>query len=176
MAVKLQRVTDSHQLLKLVSVTDDAIDWAHTYPKLGKPEDGQEIDPQAIDMKKARYLETHAIGDLVFLDGVNPTVWIFEHPARVDVDRKVRIAWTECLKPGSKSDLWTSIWHDVYLGKEEALDGAPRDEPPRQGDRLTTAFMQLLVDAKVFDELGQAVLDIARRRISTSDSAAAKKK
>lgn len=166
MALKLERRTNSHQLLKLVAVADDAIDWALTYG----PDGGSEAD------RRKRYEKSHDVRDLVFKDGTTPTVFVFEHPARVDVDRKVRRFWTDMLKPGSKADLWTDVWNELYLGKEEGLVDAPREEPPRQGGNLTESFLQLLVDADVFDELGQAVLDEARRKAETRAAAADTKK
>ncbi len=164
MGVSLTRRTQSHQLLKLVSVTDDAIDWQATYP-----------DMEGEEAKRKRYEGDHDVASLKFLEGKTPTLFVFEHPARVDVDRKVRRSWTNLIKPNSNTDLWTDVWNDVYLGKEEGFLDAPREEPSRQGGKLTDNFLQSLLDAGVFDELGQALLNVAQQG-AKSDNAATKKK
>jgi hypothetical protein len=155
----MERVTEARQLLKLVAMEDDAIDWKATYPDLDI--EGEDEDAM-IEKKKKAYAKHHRIGDLVFKDDAKPTVFVFEHPARVDTDRKIRRAWTELLKPGNKSDLWTDVWNETYLGKEEGLDGAAREPPPRHDGAIATTYMQMLSDAGVFDELGQAVAGYAK--------------
>lgn len=177
MAIKLERKTQSHQLLKLVSVDDDAIDWQATYPDdHGDAGTGGEMTDEERQRKRARYLARHDIRELVFAEGAQPTVFVFEHPSRIDVDRKLRRSWTELLKPGSKSDIWTDVWNETFLGIEEGIVDAPRQPPPRQGDALTAGFLQALADAGVFAELGQAVVDLARGGIEARGSTATKKK
>lgn len=163
MSIKLEARTNNRQLLKLVGIEDDAIDWDATYP-----------DEGSLDAKRARYLRTHDIRELQWKEGCDPTVFVFEHPARVDVDRKVRHYWTQLLKPGAKNDLWIDVWNGLYLGLEEGLVNAPRQEPPRQGTELTQGFLQALLDEALLQELGQAVLDAAQqkaeRRVASADA------
>lgn len=160
MAVKIQKKTESSQLLKLISVTDDAIDWSKSYAD----EDASDDD------KKLRYAKEHDLQALVFADGAAPTLFVFEHPHRVDVGRKIRGLYTKSLTgQGVGVDLWTEIWDKAYLGTEEGLDGAPRDQPPRRDGRMTDAYFQALEDSGIFAELALAFLAVVGRDRSSPE-------
>lgn len=150
MAIKLQRKTNNTQLLKLVSVLDDAIDWEKTYG-----------DESSLPRKRSRYLKEHKISDLVFAEGVQPTLFVFEHPCRVDVARKIRHLYTKQMTARDQSDIFTEVWDKSFLGTEEGLDGSAREEPARRDSHITDGYFQTLEDSGVFEELAAAVLEVA---------------
>lgn len=152
MAVKLERKTQDKQLLKLVSVIDDAIDWDAMYP-----------DETSDERKKVRYKDSYDIQELKFVEGKQPSLFVFQHPHRVEIARKIRHIVSAQIQGKVTSDMHTELWDIAYLGLQDGMDGAEREEPPRRDGHITDGFFQTLEDSGVFLELGTAFLSLAHR-------------
>lgn len=166
MAIKIHAITQNKQLLKMVSVLDDAIDWEATYP-----------DESSQPRKESRYKSERNVNDLTFKEGESPTVFVFEHPDRVDVARKVRGLYQRGISSaGSKdqNDIWTEVWDKTFLGTQEGFEGK-LEAPTRRGDHITDGYFQGVEDAGVFEEFAGAFLDIGGKN-KAAERAAAKKK
>ena len=170
MAIKLERKTPNAKQLKLVSVFDDAIDWDRScldeVPSIvptdadGNPSPGFQADDKSMEEARNRrrlaYLKSHKLDTLVFLPDTTPTVFVFDHPHRVDVSSKVRVIQTALQK--RDADIITDVWQGCFLGTEEGLDGAPLVMATRRDGRLTADIVQALEDQGVFEELGTAYM------------------
>jgi hypothetical protein len=142
MAVKLERTTNANERLSLISVLDDAIDWDQTYP-----------DELSVHRKQSRYEQSREIKDLVFKEDVQPTIFVFDHPNRLDVRRKIRSAFARQAKAADQSDLFTEVWEKAFVGTQEGLDSKEIEPAPRRNGQITDAYYQALEDADVFVEL-----------------------
>lgn len=160
MAIKIEKRTASNRLLKVVSVRDDAIDWKRSF--------AEEPDADE-DWKRAEYTRFHDTSKLVYLDDLKPTFFIFDHPARVDVSRKVRAVYSAALatKKGS-SDLFTEVFNVAFLGIEEGFDAVMAQAPRREGV-IGDVYMQGLEDSGVFEEVASVFIDALNRKNSEPD-------
>lgn len=158
MAVQLVRKTSSDMLFKVISVTDDAIDWDKTY-----------ADEGDIGERQARHLKEHDTAALVFKDGAQPTMFVFDHPNRVDTAQKLRQVYARATNGKADADLFTEVYQKAFKGTEEGLDGGDMAAAPRRGGDLTKDFLQMLLDADVFDELALAFLAAANKPSDKSD-------
>lgn len=156
MGIEIKKVTSGDRLLKIISVLDDAIDWEKSFP--------DERD-SSIEEKQRVYERDHDLSQLVFLEDKKPTMFVFKHPLRVDVSRKIRNVYTLNLSRGSaRSDMFTDIFHVSYLGTEEGIDGGILAEAPRRDSLITDAYMQGLEDSGVFEEIAQTVVAIINKK------------
>ncbi len=164
MALKAGTKTPKDRLLKVISVLDTAIDWEKSY---------SEDRDLSEDGKQNSYLVTHDISQLVFLEGEKPTLCVFKHPARVEVSRKVRAAYTRHLSNmNGKSDLFTEIFNIAFLGKQEGLDSESIAEAPRRDGVITDDYMQEFEDCGAFEEIGAYLIAVINKKV---DSEAKKK-
>ena len=183
MAAKLAKTTEKKKALKLISVTDSAIDWDSSYAEPGDLEDDDADDSadadsdlphvdeateslSLIEMKKAHYKKSHCTDKLKFKTNDLPTQFVFGHPHRVDVARKVReigsaiyAAEQRGQKNKADKDMFTAVFHHFFLGTEEGFSG-DRVPPPRIGGKVTDEYLQGLEDAEVFVELNVAFMRI----------------
>ncbi len=163
MAIKLNKVTASNQLLKLVSVTDDAIDWDQSFP-----------DISSIEKKKAHYHRTLRAQELVIKDGEQVTVFVFKHPKRVDVSKDIRNLYARMQNQVKNSDLLTEVWEKAFVGTQEGFaDESQLTQPPKVDGEISESYTQALLDAGVFGEL--AFLFLAAATTDMSDDVAKKK-
>lgn len=166
MAIKVQKRTNNALLLKLVSVDDSAIDWEQSCLDGGDNEDD----------RRESYGKDHRISRLKFKEGEDsPTIFVFEHPNRVDVARKLRGLYTKQIAGNGDTDLFTEVWDRTFIGTEDGLDGAAMVCVPRRNGRITDDSFQALEDSGVFGELAGAYLQVANAD-RAADSEAAKKK
>lgn len=183
MAVKIQKTTDQKKVLKIISVTDSAIDWDESYPNAGDLEDDDadeedekleddsalptvaevvSLDP--VEQKKAHYRKHHDESKLKFKADDKPTLFVFGHPHRADVSRKMReLAGSMYAndRRGNKEkvdrDMFTAVFHHFYLGMEQGFEGQ-RELVARVNGRLTDETLQGLEDSDVFIELNSAFM------------------
>lgn len=163
MGIKIEKTTNASLQLKLISVKDSAIDWAASYP-----------DEAELAQKKAVYQNEYDLQKLVFVEGEKPTLFVFRHPKRVDVSRKIRGIFSQQINGQAQQDLFTEIWNTSFVGTEEGLDGGALVEADRRGNRITDNFFQALEDSGVFEELAAAFCRIANND-RTSEEARSKK-
>ena len=165
MAIKLNRVTASNQLLKLVSVTDEGIDWDKSFPNIA-----------GLEKKKAHYHKTLRAKELVAKDGEEITVFIFKHPKRVDVSKEIRGLYARMQNQVKETDLLTEVWEKAFVGTQEGFsDEAQLTCPPKIDGEITEEYIQALQDAKVFGEIALLFLSAATTD-SSGDLDTAKKK
>lgn len=155
MAIKLEKKTVSDKLYKVVSVLDDAIDWDKSYP--------DDLD-STVEEKKAMYRRYHELSKLVFLEDGKPTLFVFKHPSRVDISKKVRAVYTNQLsQAGNTQDLFTEIFNICFIGTEEGLDGGVLTEAERRGGVITNGYMQGMEDSGAFEEIAACLLNVINR-------------
>lgn len=182
MAVILQKTTDSKKLLKIISVTDSAIDWDASYPNPEDLQDDEEDNdskeitelPDFIEAnneplekrKKDHFSKHHDESKLKFKQDDAPTLFIFQHPHRVDVARKMRELASEMYadsQKGKKSkvdkDMFTAVFYNFYVGMEQGFGGV-LEKPNKINGRITDDTIQGLEDAEVFIELNAAFMRI----------------
>jgi hypothetical protein len=170
MAIQIKKVTGSDKLLKIISVLDSAIDWDKSF--------SQGNDDYTLEDKQKLYEKDHEISRLVFLTEIDhvtgqtvdlkPTMFIFNHPLKVEISRKIRSVWSNNLARGvsGKSDLFTDIFNVAYMGTEEGLDGGILELAPRRDGVITDAYMQGLEDSGVFEELSTAIISVINKKPS----------
>lgn len=159
MGVKIVKTTDAKQKLKLISITDSAIDWDEMY-----------LD-QAFETKQEKedfYRKDYKIQDLKFLDGDTPTLFVFEHPKRQDIASRIRDFFAKQERGRNESDMHTEVFNAAYIGTEEGIDGAVSPAPRRDG-KITNDHLQALQDSNVFNELAQVVLTRMLTKTQTDD-------
>lgn len=181
MAVKLEKTTDSKKVLKIISVTDSSIDWDDSYPDAEDLEEEEEIKKieddnlpvvtELVDLtleerKKAHYSKHHDETKLRFKKDDIPTLFIFAHPHRVDVSRKMREIASNMYSDSQRGkkdkvekDMFTSVFHYFYLGMEQGFSGE-RETVQRINGRITDDIIQALEDAEVFIELNSAFMRV----------------
>lgn len=152
MAIELKARTSSAQVLKVVSVLDNAIDWRESFAELGED----------VDEKKERYLEEHNLEDLKFLPDGKPTLFVFKHPNRADVAKRVRQAYAKVISQ-EKSELFTEVFNTAFIGTEDGFDGAPLEQAERRDNKITERYYQMLMDAGVLEELARVFLKIVNQ-------------
>ncbi len=163
MGVKLKKQTERDLLLRIVLSVDSAIDWEKTYPEIMEHDD-----------KVAEYKRTHDATKLVYIEGDQPSLFVFDHPKRVDVGRKIRGLYArQQVSSKEQIDLFTEIWDKAFLGIEEGHDSGPLVSPNRINGRITDEYFQSLEDSGVFSEAAFAFMQAADR---SSDNALDKKK
>lgn len=163
MAVKLKKTTQADQLLKLISLTDTAIDWGKSYTHV---EDSEDEDWQ---QRKVEHVVSPDLSKLSFKDGEAPTLFVFKHPRRVDVRRELRAAYAKQMQ-GKSQDIFSEVWELAFIGTEEGLDGVKLDTAPRRGGKLTTEYCQALEDAGVLPEMANALLNYARSSVDDDET------
>lgn len=141
------------QKLKIVSVRDSAIDWDESYKG--------EIDD--IEVKQQEYAKNHDLSKIVFLEGVEPWYFIFEHPLRIDIKSRINGIYSK--DKDKEKDVFREILNIAYLGYEVGLDGTLVEVPRRaaniEGKRvITEEAMQALSDSVVFEEISMAFFSI----------------
>jgi len=179
MAIQLTKKTDSKSLLKIISVTDSAIDWDASYAEPGDleddtptakqddlPEVSEENSLSLEDQKKRRYSRDHDTTKLKFKQDDLPTQFVFNHPHRVDVARKIReisgqiyAAQSAGKNAKADKDMFTLVFHNFYMGLEQGF-GNQREAAPRINGRVTDEYLQTLEDAEVFMELNRAFMTV----------------
>lgn len=184
MGIKLEKTTDPKLRLKLISVIDSAIDWDSSYQDpsdlvdddLDKQQESAEELPdisvsavveQSLEKrKKAHYEKHHDESKLRFKEGDMPTLFVFHHPHRSDVSRKMRELASMMYADSQKGrkdrverDMFSAVFHSFYLGREEGFGG---ELIPVQkiNQRITDDAIQELEDAEVFIELNAAFMKI----------------
>lgn len=183
MAIKLTKATDAKKVLKVIPSGDSAIDWDASYSEPGDLEDDDD-DDKAVDdstlpdvqdvdsglslteRKQRKYRREHDLTKLRFKQDDLPTQFVLAHPHRVDVARKVRelsgqiyTAQAGGRNAKAERDMFTSIFHNFYLGKEEGFSGE-REPAPRANGRVTDEYLQMLEDAEVFMEINNAFMRV----------------
>lgn len=153
MAVKLVKSTAKEQQLKLVSVRDDAIDWYATYPEMGPD----------VKSKKKRYEKERDVTVLRWEEGKKPTLFVFHHPKRAEIARRMRITYTRTLSDSAKAEIFTEIFNEAFIGTQEGFEGK-MDAAPRIDDKITEDYYQALEDAGVLTEIAGAFLAVVNRQ------------
>lgn len=185
MGIKLEKVTDGKKTLKIISVLDSAIDWEASY---ADPEDLEEetskeeknnnnnelpdvivADHENVPLekqKKDHYSRHHDESKLRFKKDDLPTLFVFAHPHRVDVARKMRELASNMYADTQKGkkekverDMFTAVFHHFYLGTEQGFSGE-REPVQRINGRITDDVIQALEDAEVFIELNSAFMRV----------------
>jgi len=184
MAVKLEKTTDIKKTLKIISVIDSAIDWDESYPNPEDLQDEDEIEErkqhnvnelpvvvEKVEMslekqKKDHYAKHHDETKLRFKKDDEPSLFVFAHPHRVDVARKMReiasniYADTQRNKKDKvERDMFTSVFHHFYLGSEQGFGGT-REVAVRVNGRMSDDAIQALEDAEIFIELNSAFMRV----------------
>jgi hypothetical protein len=182
MAVKIEKTTDSKKLLKIISVTDSAIDWDMSYPDPEDLQDDEESNdskditdlPEFVEVidvplekrKKDHFSKHHDESKLRFKEDDAPTLFVFQHPHRVDVARKMRELASEMYTDAQKGrktkvdkDMFTSVFHNFYVGMEQGFGGT-LEKPNKINGRITDDTIQALEDAEVFIELNAAFMRV----------------
>ena len=185
MAIKLEKSTDAKKVLKLISVVDSAINWDESYSDpqdlnedeeetkksngdSSLPDVGAEdlVELPLLERKKAHYSKYHDESKLRFKENDLPTLFVFCHPHRADVSRKMRelaSAMYADSQRGKKEkierDTFSAVFHSFYLGREEGFSGE-RIDAPRMNHRITDDTIQELEDAEVFIELNAAFMRV----------------
>lgn len=187
MSVSLTKKTSADSIVKLVSVVDSAIDWEKSYEHVAPPkmepakdlsqeklEEFENIKAaQHIELKKARFIETHEISSLQFLEGERPTVFHFKHPKRVDVQSKVRSFAAKnqmAMQAGNEMDLdaLTEILHICYLGMSDGFD-KEMEHVSREKGRITVDVLQAFEDNEILLELAVACYELNARKEAVID-------
>ena len=152
MATSIKPTTNPGEVLSIIPVVDDAIDWAASFPDLADEE-----------MKRKRYSEDHDMSVLVFVQGSKPTIFQFAHPARADISTEVRKLYTRFGSgSGNAPDLFREVFNLAYQGKREGLDGE-REPAPKHNGEIVTQYFQGIEDAGIFQELSLAFIEAYRR-------------
>lgn len=189
MAVSLEKKTDKKMMLKIISSTDTAIDWNESYPS---PEDLQEEDVESskdsselpviveqkemslVEKKKDHYSRHHDDTKLSFKKDDSPTLFVFQHPHRADVARRMREIASGMYadsqrnkKAKVESDMFTAVFQNFFVGTEQGI-GAKLEDAPRINGRLSDEYIQSLEDAEVFIELNAAFMRVYNQDRSKS--------
>lgn len=181
MAVKLEKTTDDKAVLKIISVTDSAIDWDASYPDPLDLQDDDQTDEKESDLptftesgrelspverKKAHYQVHHDESKLRFKQDDMPTLFVFHHPYRASVARTMREIAAEMYANTQKGkgdkverDMFTAVFQRFYIGMEQGF-GGERETAPRINGRLSNDTVQALEDAEVFIELNAAFMRV----------------
>lgn len=184
MSIKLEKTTNGTKTLKIISVVDSAIDWDESYPNPEDLQDELEEEKQhdvnelpnintsdSVELslekrKKAHYERHHDESKLRFKQDDAPTLFVFAHPHRVDVARKMREIAANMYadtQRGKKDkvdrDMFTAVFHHFYLGTEQGFGGT-REVAQRINGRMTDDLIQALEDAEVFIELNSAFMRV----------------
>lgn len=150
MSIKLVKTTSVDQVFNVVSVTDDAIDWEKTYPEI-----------EAVEDKRIQYKETRDLMALAFKPNAAPTVFVFKHPNRADVNKNFMIITRQSsgTMPSSEEvEMIEEVMNKNFISMKDGFDGQ-ETVIPRRGNKITRDFMQSLLDTRddeegrLFDEL-----------------------
>lgn len=182
MAVKLEKVTDPNQMLKVVVSIDSAIDWDRSMPDFeDTPEDEPEEDDDEgmeeegednslVARKQRAYRRDHDATKLVFKEGDEPTFFVFKHPRRAEVARKLRGLYGEMFSGGVgkkkkiSNDMYSATFNAAYVGSHDGFEGAMQEAQRIHGN-ITNQYWQMLEDAGVVEELGTAYFkELGKRR------------
>jgi len=183
MSVKMQQTTDQKKLLRLITVVDSAIDWDASYPDpmdLQEDEESEMLDDVSslpkikevkagltpTEEKKEHYKKHHDETKLKYKGDDAPTVFVFSHPHRADVARKMREIASGIYsdsqrgkKDKAETDMFTAVFNHFFVGVEEGF-GADLVRVKRINGRVTDELIQSLEDAEVFLELNSAFMSV----------------
>jgi len=158
MAINLEKRTQATMTLRLVSAHDSAIDWANSYQGVSiTTEEGETLE----DAKKRTYREDYDTGRLAWAPGDTPTIFAFRHPRIAEVREQIQGKMMALHgiggKGGDAGRMAREVWNATFLGTAQGIGGEVVEVIKQKG-RLSEDYVQMLLDAGVFDELSGAVL------------------
>lgn len=190
MAIKLEQITESKKMLEIISVKDSAIDWDNSY---SQEEDFQDEDSETKNSndeiadsietqefvslekrKKDHYQRHHDASKLKFKIDDTPTVFVFHHPHRADVSKKMRELASQMYADRSKKekverDMFSSVFHYFYVGTKQGF-GSELEKANKINNKIPDSLIQALEDAEVFIELNSAFMRVYNQdRTKTRD-------
>jgi len=162
MAISLvpQNVSD---YVKLVSVSDSAIDWEKSFVNAECKDDEESIE----DAKKRALLETRDVTQLAFKPDDAPTYFIFKNPKSLENSKAISNIQLGIAGIGSgkkkleAADLWFSTFDALCVGTASDLLSdpvyIPRDKHTKLIDR---GVLQALAAQGVVSELAGVLLSL----------------
>src|SRR4051812_28127756 len=104
MAIDLSRKTLVTDNFKYIATADPAIDWDATYPEM----------MSNTEAKKDRYRREFDLLALVMRAGQKPTLFVWKHPKRADVQKEFRVIWTRAMSLRVREDTFTEVFNFAF--------------------------------------------------------------
>jgi hypothetical protein len=161
MAIKLVQETKIAEYVKLISVVDDAIDWDASYQNAEKKED--ETTEEA---KKRAHVETRDYSQVVYLEGKEPTVFVFKNPKLLENSRSLSniqmgVAGVGRVK-NEACDLWYRTFDVLCVGTAENMLDEPKALPRDKHTKMLTREVQESLSAQgIVSEMAGILIGIS---------------
>lgn len=165
MAIVLKSRVSKNEV-RLVSVRDTAIDW-HAMKKEHN---------MSIEELRELYLAERKSDLLIFKEGEVPTVFCFADPRSAesyDVMQNLMIRMSAIAESKGSVESNRVIWDTLYIGHFDGIwEGTPVNITRDKKGHINDAFIQGLIDAKIYGELALAVVAIFAASMSSGASVA----
>lgn len=171
MAISLVSVEVS-ELVKIISVSDSAINWDLSVPN-AIPEDDENVE----DAKKRVYSEERDISSLVFKPDDLPTYFIFKNPKTLENSKAISNVQLSVAGVGSgkkkrdASDLWFVTFDSLLIGTASDPMSEPTPIPrDKHSKQIEKRCLEALVSQGVVSEMAGVLLGMTRATSSKKNN------